>query len=112
MIRSAGMGYETASRLASHGAKVYLGSRSQARGEAAVEKYYASPLALKQKGIKKQGELIFFQLDLGTAKQTLDAAKRFLDIETRLDLLVNNAARLADVYELNEEGVERSIAAK
>lgn len=75
-----GLGYETARRLGESGWTVFLGSRDEGRGRAAVEK-------LAAEGV----EAVLVPLDV-TSQESVDGALRLVREHTdRLDVLVNNA---------------------
>ncbi|PPQ82528.1 hypothetical protein CVT25_007137 [Psilocybe cyanescens] len=73
------IGYATVKHLALKGAKVYLGSRSEEKGKAAVEK-------LTEEGVAS-GQVIALQCDIGTPASARKAAEGFLKLENRLDIL-------------------------
>lgn len=81
-----GMGFHTAYQLASAGAKVYIGSRSISKADAAIKEMRASNV-----GIQAQN-LVPFVADLGDLKAVRQAAEEVVKAESRLDILVNNAA--------------------
>ncbi|KAI9095625.1 short chain dehydrogenase [Phlyctochytrium arcticum] len=92
-----GIGYETIFHLAKKGAKVYMGSRTQSRAEAAIEK------------IKKdlpESTVEWVSLDLNDLATVKKAAEDVLGKTDRLDILVNNAGVMACPYELTKDGVE------
>lgn len=67
--------------LARHGAKVYIGARSEERAKAAIERLRAEGL---QPG---NGELEWLELDLSDPRKTRASAEVFLSKESRLDIL-------------------------
>ncbi|KAG8997606.1 hypothetical protein FRB93_014064 [Tulasnella sp. JGI-2019a] len=82
-----GIGYETVAQLVKHGAKVYMGARSESRATGAMARlkadgYLDSPDA---------GEVIWLEVDLSTPAQAKRAAQEFMRREMRLDILINNA---------------------
>ncbi|KJA26759.1 hypothetical protein HYPSUDRAFT_1029410 [Hypholoma sublateritium FD-334 SS-4] len=89
-----GIGYATAKHLARKGAKVFVGSRSEERGKNAVTK-------LQEEGIGS-GEVIYLHVDIGTPELAKKSAEGFLGKETRLDVLVNNAAIIWDAHQENK----------
>ncbi|KAF8150190.1 hypothetical protein B0H34DRAFT_732947 [Crassisporium funariophilum] len=78
------IGFSTVKHLARKGAKVYLGARSEEKGKAAVAR-------LQKEGVGS-GEVVWFSCDLGTPVSAKASADAFLQLEDRLDVLVNNAA--------------------
>lgn len=78
-VASTGIGYATAKQLARKGAKVYIGSRSEEKGENAVTK-------LKEEGIGS-GEVVYLHVDLSTPQLAKKSAEKFIELEDRLDVL-------------------------
>lgn len=81
----AGVGYELTRFLYSKNATVYLAGRSEAKASAAISR-------LKALHPNATGRLIFLHVDLADLSTIEPAVQKFLDAETRLDVLVNNAA--------------------
>ncbi|KZT56151.1 NAD(P)-binding protein [Calocera cornea HHB12733] len=110
-----GIGFEISKRLAARGAHVYLGCRHAGRARKAIEDIKE---ALRQEGghSEKLGEkrvvpqLDWLELDLATVGGAEDAADALLRREKRLDIIVCNAVILSKKYELNEDGVETTMA--
>lgn len=80
-VDSAGLGYHTVKQLVLRGAKVYLAARSQSRAEAAIAK-----LLLECPSAKPEN-LVWLPLDLGDQSQVASTSRRFLETESRLDIL-------------------------
>ncbi|MCJ1473013.1 hypothetical protein MMC13_001662 [Lambiella insularis] len=102
---NAGIGAAIVEGLAAHGAKVYMGARSEERAKAAIEKIQDAHPEVKQKGL-----VVWLPLDLTEPSDVIKSADDFMGREKRLDILVNNAARLATDYELTKHGIELSVA--
>lgn len=101
---STGIGYGVAHELALKGAKVYLGARSLAKAEGAVaEMKKASPSI-------PAGNLQPFVADLGDLYQVKKSAEQFVATESRLDILVNNAALVPRPLDFDSKGVSLSFA--
>ncbi|PPQ67330.1 hypothetical protein CVT26_007251 [Gymnopilus dilepis] len=96
-----GIGYSTVKHLARKGAKVYLGSRSEEKGKAAVEKLQAEGVG--------PGEVLLLLCDLGTPSSAKQAGERFLEIETRLDILGARSVALAVTYDRTGHPAEDGI---
>ncbi|XP_044231882.1 dehydrogenase/reductase SDR family member 13-like [Thunnus albacares] len=77
-----GIGKTTALDLARRGARVILACRDRRRAEAAVQEI------IRESG---NSQVIFMQLDLASLKSVRSFAENFLQSESRLDLLINNA---------------------
>ncbi|KAH9897011.1 NAD-P-binding protein [Cubamyces lactineus] len=93
---NSGIGYATVQHLVRHGAKVYIGARSEERARVAIERLRAEGL---QPG---NGELDWFQLDLNDPRKAKEAAEAFLAKERRLDILVNNAGIMRVPYRIDK----------
>eukprot|EP01118_Nematostelium_gracile_P005711 TRINITY_DN1813_c0_g1_i4.p1 TRINITY_DN1813_c0_g1~~TRINITY_DN1813_c0_g1_i4.p1 ORF type:complete len:324 (+),score=90.53 TRINITY_DN1813_c0_g1_i4:36-974(+) len=93
---SGGIGKETVRALADHGAKVYMGARSEQKAKEAIEE-------IEQKTGKK---VEFLQMDLTSLESIKGAIKEFLTKETELHLLINNAGVMATPYEFTKDGYE------
>ena len=78
-----GIGYETVRGLAVHGARVYIASRSKAKIEEAMSRLRHST--------EEEVDLRSLVIDLQDLQSVCDAAQAFCEIETRLDILINNA---------------------
>ena len=90
-----GIGKETAIDLAARGAKVIIACRSRERGEKAV-------LEINR---ESGSEEVYLQmLDLASFKSVRAFAKRILETETRLDVLINNAG----IYFAGSGGLQRT----
>ncbi|KAH7150337.1 hypothetical protein B0J13DRAFT_287023 [Dactylonectria estremocensis] len=79
-----GIGYETTKQLALRNARVYIASRSQQRVDEAIAQ-------MNQSADGKKLDLHFIQMDLQDLKSVKLAANLFLQQESRLDILINNA---------------------
>ncbi|KAF8886522.1 hypothetical protein BD779DRAFT_1673151 [Infundibulicybe gibba] len=76
-----GIGYETVKQLARRGAKVYLGGVEQAILD----------------------NIVWLKVDYSDPRWARAAAKDFLTRETRLDILINNAAQLTGPFEKTKD---------
>ncbi|KAJ4178350.1 short-chain alcohol dehydrogenase [Fusarium falciforme] len=79
-----GVGREVAQVLYNKNATVWVASRSEEKGRAAIE-------TIKQQHPSSSGVLKLLKLDLADLTTIGTSAKQFLGAETRLDLLFNNA---------------------
>lgn len=83
---SSGIGFTTVQNLARHGAKVYIGARSEERAKAAIER-------LRAEGLEPgNGELEWLALDLSDPRKVKESAEAFLEKEDRLDILGRSLA--------------------
>ncbi|KAI0792460.1 NAD(P)-binding protein [Abortiporus biennis] len=81
---NANLGLHTIKHLARHGAKVYMGARSETRAKEALEQ-------LKAEG-PGNGEVVWLKLDLSDPHKAKKGAEELLGLENRLDVLIHNAA--------------------
>ncbi|KIJ51185.1 hypothetical protein M422DRAFT_157943 [Sphaerobolus stellatus SS14] len=81
---SSGIGWHVAQHLALNGAKVYVGARSEDKAISAIEE-------MKQESGGKSLDLHPFVVELSDLKAVKAATDNFLQKETRLDILINNA---------------------
>ncbi|CAJ1074886.1 dehydrogenase/reductase SDR family member 13-like [Xyrichtys novacula] len=77
-----GIGKTTAMDLARRGARVIMACRDKGRAEGAIKDI------VKETG---SNQVIFMQLDLSSLQSVRSFAENFLQSESRLDLLINNA---------------------
>ncbi|OZJ01765.1 hypothetical protein BZG36_05305 [Bifiguratus adelaidae] len=86
---NSGIGYQTAQQLVNHGAKVYLAGRNESKVLVAIEQMQKENQTLRGKNMAN-----FLHLDLSEPKGVKAAADAFMAKESRLDILVNNAAAM------------------
>ncbi|KFA56098.1 hypothetical protein S40293_00107, partial [Stachybotrys chartarum IBT 40293] len=79
-----GVGKALAKILYAADAKVYVAARSSDKASAAIAE-------IKQEYPSSNGELVFLPLDLADLSTIKGSVQQFLDKETRLDVLFNNA---------------------
>jgi NAD(P)-dependent dehydrogenase (short-subunit alcohol dehydrogenase family) len=94
---SSGIGYETARVLAEKNATVIIAVRNQQKGNAALEKI---------KAIHPHADLRVMELDLASLESVRNFAKKFTDLHSRLDLLINNAGVMMPPYSKTADGFE------
>lgn len=75
-----GLGFEAARRLGEQGWTVFLGSRDEGRGQAAVEKLSAGG-----------AHVVLIPLDVTSDASVAEAVRRLREHTDRLDVLINNA---------------------
>ncbi|KAI0405059.1 NAD(P)-binding protein [Xylaria palmicola] len=83
---NAGIGYYAVVFLAKAGAKVYFGARSADRAAAACKKMYQENPSVRQ------GQINWLQMDMACMKSIQAASDKLREKETRLHILINNAA--------------------
>ncbi|KAG5653741.1 hypothetical protein H0H81_010998 [Sphagnurus paluster] len=96
-----GIGYETVKHLARRGAKVYLGARDESKATGAIAKLHHEGLG------PGNGEVVWLKADFSELQSAKQAGELFLKRETRLDVLINNAAQLTGDYEKTKDGISR-----
>lgn len=94
-----GIGYETVKQLARRGAKVYLGARDESKATGAIAKLQAEGLG--------QGQVVWLKVDFSDPRLAKRAAEEFIDCESRLDILINNAAQLTGAFEKSNDGISK-----
>ncbi|KAK0761589.1 hypothetical protein N5P37_006542 [Trichoderma harzianum] len=99
-----GIGLQTVKQLALHGAKVYMGARSESRAKEAIESILSENHTIGQEHI------IWLPLDLSKLFNIVEAAQLLSSWEKRLDILINNAGIAADDFTTTTEGFESTIA--
>jgi len=85
---SKGLGYHTVASLASHGARVYMGSRSMSKGQEAVAQIYATHPRMPT------NQIIPLALDLESPECILAAVAQLGEMETKLHILGKRASSL------------------
>lgn len=95
---NSGIGYETTKQLALHNARVYIASRSRDRVEQAISKM--------RDETGRQLDVRFLQLDLNDLRSVTAAADNFSTMESRLDLLLNNAGVMNVPMSYTRDGYE------
>ncbi|KAL8764444.1 MAG: hypothetical protein Q9194_007084, partial [Teloschistes cf. exilis] len=95
---NSGIGYETVFQLASHGARVYIAARSTQRINEAISRMKAAtPTEL---------DLHPLIMDLQSLTSVKEAAETYMQKESRLDILINNAGIMAVPFQLTVDGFE------
>ncbi|KAF9223134.1 NAD(P)-binding protein [Gyrodon lividus] len=95
-----GIGYATVKHLARLGAKVYMAARNKSKAEEAIAK-------LKQEGLAPgNGQVVWLELDLSDPRNVKNTVQEFLGKESRLDVLIHNAAILVEGYKISPDGVQ------
>jgi NAD(P)-dependent dehydrogenase (short-subunit alcohol dehydrogenase family) len=96
-----GIGKETARVLALRGANVTLACRDLDKGEAARR-----DILHASAGQVEEEQLTLLELDLNSLQATRDSAKAYLERDTALHLLVNNAGIMIPMERRTAEGFE------
>ncbi|KAI1360164.1 hypothetical protein F5Y08DRAFT_317940 [Xylaria arbuscula] len=93
-----GLGFELCKLLVTTGATIYMASRSKEKAQVAIDKITSSvPQNTPGRGIIK-----FLHLDLADLNIVQEAAKTFLQLESRLDVLWNNAGTGGNAVKFGE----------
>ncbi|KAJ7367510.1 NAD-P-binding protein [Mycena albidolilacea] len=93
-----GIGYATIQMLARKGAKVYMAARSEERALEAIKQLQSENI--------NDGSVHWLKLELSDPRAAKRAAQEFLEKETRLDILVNNAAKSSPgPFKLDKDGL-------
>nr|XP_014336929.1 PREDICTED: retinol dehydrogenase 11 isoform X4 [Bos mutus] len=94
---NAGIGKETAKELARRGARVYLACRDVQKGELAAREIQM---------MTGNQQVLVRKLDLADTKSIRAFAKRFLEEEKHLHILINNAGVMMCPYSKTADGFE------
>ena len=92
-----GIGKETAIDLAKRGGKIYIACRDKTRGENALADIR------KESGSDR---VYLLQLDLASLKSVREFSEKFHKLESKLDILINNAGLLLVKKSYTEDGFE------
>ncbi|KAJ6098852.1 hypothetical protein N7467_000387 [Penicillium canescens] len=92
-----GIGFHTVLQLAAHHAKVYLCSRSEEKGRAAMKEI---------KDLLPNAELYLLKMDMTNLQSVVSAANEFCRREKYLHGLVNNAGIMATPFTKTVDGYE------
>ncbi|KAF7323638.1 NAD-binding protein [Mycena kentingensis (nom. inval.)] len=97
---ASGLGVVTAQLLARQGAKVYIGARDGVRARAAIKN-------MEDEGLGNAGGSVhWLDLDQSDPRNARRAAKEFMELETRLDMVVNNAGKTyPGPFFMNQDGL-------
>src|SRR5580658_7846169 len=98
---NSGIGYETASALAEHGAHVILACRNEEKARRAYDEL---------ENDLDRSSLEILSLDLSDLFSVRRAAAQFLSEHARLDLLINNAGVMGTPYRQTADGFELQMA--
>ncbi|KAK5991694.1 Short-chain dehydrogenase/reductase eriB [Cladobotryum mycophilum] len=98
-----GIGKQTVIQLLKHNARVYVASRSKGKFEQLLG-YLESTDAHMAESMR------FLELDLSDVKSCISAAKRFTELEDRLDVIIANAALSVVPNTLSIDGIEIQFA--
>jgi len=96
-----GVGKATAEELAKRDAKVILACRDLDKAKVAIEDIRRST---------KKGELVIRKLDLASLASVRQFCGVIIKEESRLDVLINNAAVMSHPYIVTEDGMEINMA--
>ncbi|KIJ55091.1 hypothetical protein M422DRAFT_774224 [Sphaerobolus stellatus SS14] len=97
-----GIGLETVKQLALKGAHVYLGARDNAKALVAIS-------TLQSQGVPIDS-IESLWVDLTTPALARQSAEGFLRAQSRLDILINNAAMPAAPHGLTSDGISTSVS--
>ncbi|KAF5385003.1 hypothetical protein D9615_001217 [Tricholomella constricta] len=103
---SRGIGFATLQHLSKMGAKVYMAVPNEERAKEAIGRVEKEG---REPGL---GEIIWHTLDLKDPRDAKASAERFMEKESRLDILINNAAMITDLGkpQKNVDGIQDSMA--
>ncbi|KAF8506416.1 NAD-binding protein [Hysterangium stoloniferum] len=97
-----GIGFETVKQLALKGAHVYLGARDSSKAADAIS-------ALNSQGVPV-ANIKWLWVDLSTPRTARMSAEGFIRLQSRLDILINNAAMPPSPYQRTDDGIVDSVS--
>lgn len=97
---NAGLGLETAVDLSRRGGKIYIACRDNKRGEDALKEIS------RRSG---SNDVHFLRLDLASMESIKEFSKKFHELESQLDILINNAGVMACPKGSTKDGFETHI---
>ncbi|CAG2183957.1 unnamed protein product, partial [Oppiella nova] len=92
-----GIGKETAYQLSLRGAKIIIGCRDELRAENAIKEIVSR---------NPNANIIHIKLDLSSLQSIRAFVQQIYENETKIDLLINNAAIASDIEGKTEDGFE------
>lgn len=109
---NSGIGWYTVLHLYMHGFTVYIFGRNSGEINKAIDEITKEAKRRYSKNTSLNaisacmGNIIYMHIDLSDLKCVDRASKKFLKLENRLDVLVNNAAVMALPFETTKDGFE------
>lgn len=109
---NSGIGWYTVLHLYMHGFTVYIFGRNSGETKKAIDEITEEAKRRYSKNTSlnaisaSMGDIIYMHIDLSDLKCVDRASKKFLKLENRLDVLVNNAAVMALPFEITKDGFE------
>ncbi|KAH7000737.1 putative carbonyl reductase [Ilyonectria destructans] len=100
-----GIGKQTVIQLLRCNAKVYVASRSKSKFEQFLD-------SLETTDVHMVTGMKFLEIDLSDMASCISAAKRFAELEDRLDILIANAALSVVPETLSKDGIEIQFAVR
>jgi len=98
-----GIGKITAGELYKLGARVLMACRDVKKAQEAAEDIKT---VAQNQDSKDVGELVVQKLDLASLASVRECAKKILETESHIDILINNAGLMMCPYTLTEDGFE------
>ncbi|SJL06999.1 related to light induced alcohol dehydrogenase Bli-4 [Armillaria ostoyae] len=98
---NSGIGLYILFHVARAGARVYLGARTE-------DKFNGAITRLKTEGLDTS-KVVWLPFDLSDPRKAKESAKWLLERESRLDILINNAAKILGPYAQTSDGLSDSM---
>ncbi|KIK10033.1 hypothetical protein K443DRAFT_670671 [Laccaria amethystina LaAM-08-1] len=104
---SSGIGFASLQHLLRLGAKVYMAAPDEDRTKEALER-----VEKEGRELPGFGEVVWHELDLKDPRTAKTSAQKFMEKESKLDILINNAALISDLGNplKNQDDVQYNMA--
>ncbi|KAK6465356.1 hypothetical protein DFJ63DRAFT_310453 [Scheffersomyces coipomensis] len=113
---NSGVGYYTVLHLYLHGYIVYIAGRSRSRVLKSIRELKQDATAIRSTYTSQQssserflGDLFYLEIDLSSLASVIAAVENFKQLESNLNILINNAGAMALPYALTQDGFDIQI---
>ncbi|KAI8050402.1 hypothetical protein BDF22DRAFT_694659 [Syncephalis plumigaleata] len=101
-----GIGYHIALQLALHGSRVYAACRNEERAQAAIDSIKDEVRKAHSDSKDSEPDIRFLSLDLNSLAQVDVAAKKLINIEPKIHILINNAGIMGVPFTMTDDNIE------
>ncbi|KAK6457149.1 uncharacterized protein RJT20DRAFT_37499 [Scheffersomyces xylosifermentans] len=110
---NSGIGYYTVLQLYLHGYIVYIAGRSRSRVLKSIKELKERATSIRSAYTSQQssserflGDLVYLEIDLSSLASVLSAVEAFKNMESKLNILINNAGAMAVPFALTKDNFE------